>query len=113
MLTLDALEALTGADPHPARPDDARQGECPVCGRRRYLEALPFEDGTALVRCLAGCDSREILAALRVSESDVRIDGELSGFEVSHALDLGDGGDPLSGEVLTVSGLARFRLRSR
>lgn len=90
MLTLDSLSALVGADAHPARPDGALQGECPVCGRRRYLEVLPFEDGTALVRCLAGCAAREILTALRVEEDTVRLDDTLQGFEVAHGLDLAD-----------------------
>lgn len=110
MLTLDTLAALTGADEHPTRPDAPLQGECPICGRRRYLEALPFEDGTALVRCLAGCEPREILTALRVDVDDVRLQTEPTlGFEVAHDLPLADvSADPIGRMLLSRSDLARL-----
>ena len=107
MLTLDTFAALTGADPHPGRPDAPLQGECPVCGRRRYLEALPFDDGTALVRCLAGCDTREILTALHVDETEVQIDDSLHGFEISHSRDLTEH-DPFRSRLLDRRALARL-----
>ncbi|WP_432477185.1 AAA family ATPase [Nocardioides sp. GXQ0305] len=109
MLTLDSLAALTGADEHPTRPDAPLQGECPVCGRRRYLEALPFEDGTALVRCLAGCKPREVLTALRVDERDVRLTDDALGFEVSHDRTLRDAAaDPLGALALSRGDLDRL-----
>lgn len=106
MLTLESFSALVGADDHPARPDGALQGECPVCGRRRYLEALPFGDGTALVRCLAGDSPREILTALRVDEDRVlRVDDSLGGFEISHDLGLPEA-DSFRARFLTRADLA-------
>lgn len=110
MLTLESLAALTGAEEHPARPDAALQGECPVCGRRRYLDALPFEDGTAMVRCLAGCDPLEILTALRVDRADVlSVDDSLRGFEISHDRRLRDAAaDPLGAIALTRGDLDRL-----
>ena len=111
MLTLDTLAALTGADEHRTRPDAPLQGECPICGRRRYLEALPFEDGTALVRCLAGCEPREILTALRVDVEDVlRLQTEPThAFEIEHDLPLADAStDPIGRMLLSRSDLARL-----
>jgi hypothetical protein len=65
---LDHLIEKTGArtqGPH----DPTLRGECPICGRRRYVQIDVHEDGIALARCISGrCTAAEITSALGLSE---------------------------------------------
>lgn len=94
MTTFDTIAERTGADPD-AGLTHSWSGACPVCGGRRMLSLIPFEDGTAHVWCVSGkCDAPDVIAGLRLSATattPVPSAPDLM-FEVRHGLSIAGGG---------------------
>jgi hypothetical protein len=86
-LTFEEFAARIGADTHPGQIDDGWAGECPIDGVRRGLHLIPFEDHTAEVYCVAGCEPQGILEALALPLHPAYFVGAHPGrFVLSHSL---------------------------